>query len=60
MTTSIARKSPNFRIQRQLLLLLLLSTLLPAAIVGGYGVTAFTRVASRSLIDDFEEESVEQ
>ncbi|MEO0647605.1 MAG: methyl-accepting chemotaxis protein [Cyanobacteria bacterium J06650_10] len=60
MTTGSFGKSPNFKIQRQLLLLLLLSTLLPAAIVGGYGFIAFNRVASRSLIEDFEEESVEQ
>ncbi|MEL6815913.1 MAG: methyl-accepting chemotaxis protein [Cyanobacteria bacterium J06598_3] len=60
MNTSIFGKTANFRIQRQLLLLLLLSTALPVAIVGGYGVSAFTRVTSEALIGDFEEEAASQ
>ncbi|MEL7332310.1 MAG: methyl-accepting chemotaxis protein [Cyanobacteria bacterium J06560_2] len=60
MSKSIFGKTANFRIQRQLLALLLLSTALPLAIVGGYGVSAFTRVTSRALIEDFEEEAVSQ
>ncbi|MEL7140878.1 MAG: methyl-accepting chemotaxis protein [Cyanobacteria bacterium J06643_4] len=60
MTMSLFGKSPNFKIQRQLLLLLFLCTLLPVAIVGLYGVTTFSRVTSRALLDDFEEEAVSQ
>lgn len=60
MTMSLFGKSPNFKIQRQLLLLLFLCTLLPVVIVGLYGVTTFSRVTSRALLDDFEEEAVSQ
>ena len=60
MATGIFKKKSNLSLQRQLLLLLLLSTALPVAIVGGYGATSFTRVTSRALLEDFEEEAASQ
>ena len=57
---SLLGGSQRSKIQRQLLLLLLLSTALPVAVVGTYGSTIFTKVTSQSLLEDFEEESVTQ
>ncbi len=57
---SLLGGSQRSKIQRQLMLLLLLSTALPVAVVGTYGATTFTRVTSQSLLEDFEEESVTQ
>ncbi|MEO0455908.1 MAG: methyl-accepting chemotaxis protein [Cyanobacteria bacterium P01_A01_bin.114] len=53
-------QSKPFKIQRQLLLLLLLSTAIPVAIVGLYGTTSFTRVASRSSIENLEQETADR
>ncbi len=60
MIAKIFNQSQNFRIQRQLLLLLLLSTAIPVAIVGLYGSVSFTRLATRTYQEELEVEALER
>ncbi|MEM9906709.1 MAG: methyl-accepting chemotaxis protein [Cyanobacteria bacterium P01_D01_bin.44] len=60
MAANLLSKLSNSKIQRQLLLLLLLSTAIPVTIVGLYGTTSFTRVASETSLEKLETETMDE
>ncbi|MEO1623314.1 MAG: hypothetical protein AAFU53_20080 [Cyanobacteria bacterium J06632_3] len=60
MVKSLVKQFQNVKLRQQLLLLLLLGTVLPVTVVGVYGANSFERATSRSRLEDFEEEGIEQ
>ncbi|MEM9161826.1 MAG: hypothetical protein AAGC54_02000, partial [Cyanobacteria bacterium P01_F01_bin.4] len=56
MIAKVLKPSKKIRLRHQLLLMLVLSNLLPAA-VGLYGTLSFSRAASESAIGDVQNET---
>ncbi|MFK8182165.1 MAG: methyl-accepting chemotaxis protein [Phormidesmis sp.] len=60
MVKGLVRQFQNFKLRKQLLLLLLLGTVLPVTVVGIYGANSFEKATTRSRIEEFEEEGIQQ